>query len=103
MFGLTQEEVEELMICLIIRRKHRRRRKKRQLWIHPLMSERLTSGHYYNLMPGLRNDNKEFFDYFRMSPNTFDSLLSLLEVHIVKQESYMRPSIPTEEKLVLTF
>ena len=60
MFGLTQEEVEEMMICLIITRR-RRRRNKGQLWIHPLMSDRLTSGHYYNLMPGLRNDSKEFF------------------------------------------
>ena len=61
MLGLTQEEVEEMMICLIIRRKRRRRRNKRQIWIHPLQSDRLTRGHYYNLMPGLRNDSKEFF------------------------------------------
>ena len=46
MLGLTQEEVEEMMICLIIRRRRRRRRNKRQIWIHPLQSDRLTSDFY---------------------------------------------------------
>ena len=101
MLGLTEEEIEEIMICLIIQRR-RRRRRHRKMWIHPLMSQRYINGHYYNLIPGLRKDPKQFHNYFRMSASTFDSLLALLQIHIAKKDSVLRASIPAEERLALT-
>ena len=101
MNDLTEEEVNHLLLVMIIRRR-RRRRKNRNIWVKPFHLERLTFGQYYVNMPKLRSDDKEFFSYFRMSQNSFDSLLALLQVHIEKQDTHIRLSIPAEERLAIT-
>ncbi|CAL4121766.1 unnamed protein product, partial [Meganyctiphanes norvegica] len=44
----------------------------------------------------------KFKNYFRMSQDTFDQLLSLLKIHIQKKDTHLRKSIPAEERLAIT-
>jgi hypothetical protein len=38
----------------------------------------------------LMDDGTKFFEYFRMSENSFNLLLSKLEIHLKKQDTYWR-------------
>ena len=49
------------------------------MWVHPLTNARLYHGQYYTIMTELRNDNEKFFNFFRMSQNTFNELLSVIK------------------------
>nr|CAH7725202.1 unnamed protein product [Callosobruchus chinensis] len=62
--------------------------------MHPLTAERLSSGQYHTWMSKLRADSAKFFNYMRMSQETFDELFRLIEPHIEKKDTNMR-CIPT--------
>ena len=93
---------ENAVITVILLRRLRRARRQRSVWMHPLTSDRLTIGQHYTTMNILRNDNDKFYNFFRMSQGTFDQLLSLIEVHVTKESTNMRPSIQAEERLAMT-
>lgn len=76
--------------------------KNRKHWVHPINSERHTSGHYVQLYKKLRQDPVQFFNYFRMSISSFDELLSCIECDIQRQNTNMRSAIRPEEMLVIT-
>ncbi|KAJ8873010.1 hypothetical protein PR048_026626 [Dryococelus australis] len=89
---------ENLLLVLLLRQRRRRRRKQhRLLWMYPLIADRLTSGQFYTIMNSCKSHN-----YFRMSKNSFDELLSLLKTHIGKAHTNLRRSILAEEKLAIT-
>ena len=50
----------------------------------------------------LRSDDKKFFNYFRMSINSFDELLNRLSPLLWKQDTRMRDSISPTERLAVT-
>ena len=83
-------------------RRIRRLRRQRSMWVHPLTNARLYQGQYYTIMTELRNDNEKFFNFFRMSQNTFNELLSLIKDQIQKQDTNMRDSIQPEQRLAIT-
>ena len=84
-------------------RRRRRRFSERETWMHPLTAERLSVGQYYTIMHRLRQDDgTKFFDYFRMSQQTFDELLDILRPHIEKKDTTLRNCIPAEERLAIT-
>lgn len=94
----TDEEMV-LAICAVrVLRKirTRRRSKNRRYWVH------LTHGQFYTIYNYLRADHEKFFNYHRMSTNTFDELLDLLEPHITGQDTNMKQCIPPVEKLSVT-
>ncbi|KAJ8898343.1 hypothetical protein PR048_003703 [Dryococelus australis] len=95
---------ENLRHVLLLRRPRRRRHRKQQRlsWIHPLTADRLTSGQFYTIMSELKQDSCKTHNYFEMSKNSFDELLSLLKTHIGKADINMRKSIPAEERLAIT-
>lgn len=76
--------------------------KNRKHWVHPINSERHTSGHYVQLYKKLRQDPVQFFNYFRMNISSFDELLSYIECDIQRQNTNMRSAIGPEEMLVIT-
>lgn len=84
---------------------YRRRRKRqvisRRYWEHPIVRERYNLGTFRNLMCQLRRDEIKFFNYFRMSPSTFDDLLNRLKRDLTLQDTNMRRCISAEEKLVI--
>ena len=67
------------VFALLLMRRIRRLRRQRSMWVHSLTNARLYHGQYYTIMTELRNDNEKFFNYFRMSQNTFNELLSVIK------------------------
>lgn len=104
MEGIIENEMLMALCTIKLLRKLRLRRKQqnRRYWVHPLNSVRLSLGQFYTTYHDLRKDNDKFFNYFRMSSNTFDELLRLLSPHIKGIDTNMRLSIPPNEKLAVT-
>ena len=61
--------------------------------------EKKKSFNYTNFIE-MRNDCNEFYDYTRMTVESFDELLSLIEDHLMEGSS--RKSICAEERLAVT-
>jgi hypothetical protein len=79
-----------------------RKTRNRRVWVYPILSTRLTMGAFYTLFNDLREDDKKFFNCFRMSPRSFNELYSKLEDHLHKMDTNMRRCIPAKERLVVT-
>lgn len=81
--------------CLI---KNRRRKT-----IHPLNKKRSQFGEFHHLYNDLRKDKFRFFQYMRMSMETFDYILSKIgdKVNISWKNCHAQPII-VEERLMLT-
>lgn len=75
---------------------------KRSLHVHPLLRDRLEKGLFYTLYDDLRQDDKKFLQYFRMSKTSFDELLENVKEEITGMDTILRKAIPAEEKLALT-
>nr|CAH7737604.1 unnamed protein product [Callosobruchus chinensis] len=69
---------EEALLLAIPLRRRRRQRNRKRLWMHPLTAERVSSGQCHTLMSKLRADSAKFFNYMRMSQETFDELFRYL-------------------------
>ncbi|KOB58174.1 Uncharacterized protein OBRU01_25468 [Operophtera brumata] len=94
-------EVEEAIgVYLLLRIK--KRKKKRQYWVHPILRDRLTHGQFQALYPKLRSFEPKFFNYLRMSINSFDELLGIISEQIATNDTHMRSIVSPEEKLVIT-
>ena len=82
---------------------HLKKKKKRRFWEHPLVKERLKTSLFYTLfLKEIQDDESKFFNFVRMSKNSFYELLDLIKGAITKQDTVMRRSITPEEKLVIT-
>ena len=66
-----------------------------------LQSKRDVAGQYQTIMSDLRRDNKEFFNYYRMSQSSFDELLAMLSPYIQKQDTTIRDAICPEQRLAM--
>jgi ribosomal protein L4 len=75
--------------------------KRERKWVHKVNMKRSEFGESNHLMKQLRQDEIKFKEYFRMSSNQFEQLLSLIEDGIEKKEVNLRESISTEERLAL--
>lgn len=79
-----------------------RKKRKRRYWIHPLNTKRLQQSQFYILHNKLRAHPEKFFDYYRMSINSFNELLNLIRKDITKKDTHLRLAISTEERLAVT-
>lgn len=86
----------------LLYRRVKRRRIKRKCWIHPINQSREQTGTFYTLFEELRRDGSKFFNFFRMSIASFDELHEKLKNEIQHQNTKMRNSIPSRERLALT-
>ncbi|KYQ55889.1 hypothetical protein ALC60_05171 [Trachymyrmex zeteki] len=79
--------------------------RKRKFWIRPMFTQRMRrlQGASDNLVVEMQTtDCEKFFNYFRMTPELFDKLLSLIGLHIEKQELCRVPiSSRTRLQLIL--
>ena len=75
--------------------------KRERKWVHEVNMKRRDSGEFHHLMKQLRQDEVKFKEYFRMSRNQFEQLLSLIKDDIEKKEVNYRESISAEERLAL--
>ncbi|KAF9819596.1 hypothetical protein SFRURICE_005549 [Spodoptera frugiperda] len=65
----ARNSIEAICVYLLLRKKERK--KKRQYWVHPILRDRLTHGQFQTLYPKLRSFEPKFFNYLRMSINSF--------------------------------
>lgn len=94
-------EVEEALLLYTLAWRKKKQRKKR-MWVHPIISEREAKGTFHVLYYQLRQHPDKFFNYFRMSIQSFDELHNILREHISKVDTQMRRSISSTERLMVT-
>jgi len=96
-------EVEELScVVYLYSRVIRKRKINRKFWIHPLLSDRSTKGLFNLFYNDVRKYKDKFFNYLRMSVNSFDELMELLQEDLTDQQTNMIEYISPVEKLVVT-
>uniref|UniRef100_A0A8C6LXM2 DDE Tnp4 domain-containing protein n=1 Tax=Nothobranchius furzeri TaxID=105023 RepID=A0A8C6LXM2_NOTFU len=75
--------------------------KKTREWVHPILKTRERNGEYHHLMRDLKDDPDKFRTYFRLSPELFAHLLTLVTPKIEKIHTNMREPISPEERLAI--
>lgn len=72
----------------------KKREKSRKMWVHPLLSTRLSEGAFTITFQGLRKDSGKFFNYFRMSVSANDELLTtFVGQKLIKMDTNLRNAI----------
>nr|CAH7761158.1 unnamed protein product [Callosobruchus chinensis] len=99
---LSKMDVEEMALVYYVQRKYLKKKQKKKLWIHPFLSDRSQSGVFTKLYHDLRKYRRKFFNYVRISIESFDELLELCRNDLSKQDTILRKSICPEEKLFVT-
>ena len=93
---------EQQLRCVALYLKYHRKRHKK-FWVHPIVSQRLLKGQFHTLHEDLCEHPEKFFNYYRMSKNSFNELLGTLSTKISYQDTVMRKCISLEERLSVTF
>ena len=77
------EYAETLTLLVVHRRRQKRKELRRSLWVRPIFAQRKQQGSYSNLVQEMRlADPQSHFRYFRMSKETFDTLLGMVTISI---------------------
>lgn len=74
----------------------------RNYWVHPINEVRSLENTLIKFIREIRKYEDKFRNYTRMTPQTFDFLLDLLEERIKKQDTNYRKAVTPEEKLFVT-
>ena len=93
----------KILTLLLLRRRRQRLKYKKRFWIRKIYEERQSKGEFHTLVRELTLvDHEYFFRLFRMSPSTFEILLSWVAPLIKKKSTCMREPIPPDERLSVT-
>lgn len=93
---------EQVIALWILYRRRNRRQRNRLHWVHPINLRREEVGIFYTLFEDLRNDDRKFFNYFRMSVGSFDELHGKLKNVLQRQNTQFRNCIQPIEMLAMT-
>lgn len=74
----------------------------RRYWVHPFTELRLSRGRFATSFSDLRENPGKFYNYFRMSIQSFDELAAKISDGIKSQDTWMRLAIPPVEMLAIT-
>ncbi|XP_069980042.1 uncharacterized protein [Penaeus vannamei] len=78
------------------------KKKKRRLWVKPWL-QRKNKSVFDKLIQEMRlDDDPVFYDFHGMNKENFDKLLSLVSPHIQKENTKLRDSIPSAQRLSVT-
>lgn len=77
----------------------RRNQSNRRHWVHPILQKRSQLGERATLVEELRLDPERFYQYFRMSPETFDYIHDQIKDDIKMKTTNWREPVPTQDKL----
>ena len=93
-----------IVIAIISKRKNtERKRKRRTVWVKPWLYQRPNFQVYDMLLSELRlEDENEYKNYLRMTPENFEYIYHLVKNGVTKQNTTMRESIPPKLKLAVT-
>ncbi|XP_066997014.2 tRNA:m(4)X modification enzyme TRM13 homolog isoform X3 [Anabrus simplex] len=97
MSKLTDMELAAIGILLDEEEEEHHQFKKRK-WVHEAWQNRECDGEFATLYKELIDDETKFFEYFRMSENCFNILLSKLEVHLKRQDIRWRKALTRRER-----
>nr|CAH7739186.1 unnamed protein product [Callosobruchus chinensis] len=79
-----------------------KKNKKHRYWVHLLNTRRVYESPFYMKRAKLRAHPDKFIDSYRMSIKSFDELHNGIRDKLRKQNTCMRSSLDTEEKLTIT-
>ena len=103
---MDAQDEEMLLLILLLRRRRIRREQKasqRKVWVRKLLRLRRKKGAFQNFIKELRTSDREsHFRFFRMSPERFDHLLTLVAPFITKEDTNFRKPISAAERLAVT-
>jgi len=84
----------------ILEAEHRRLHR---FWVRPILKTRQTHGNWEHLIQELRlYDYETYFNFMRMTPQTFEEILSLVGSQLMRQTTNFREPICAEARLSLT-
>lgn len=98
---------EKLMYMMLLHHQiklaERENRRFRRFWIRPILKSRQTHGNWERLIQELRLfDNETYFNFMRMTPQTFEDILSLVGSKLMLQTTNCREPICAEARLSMT-
>jgi len=74
-----------------------------RFWVRPILETRRTHGNWEHLIQELRlYDHETYFNFMRMTPHTFEEILSLVGSQLMRQTTNFREPIRAEARLSLT-
>jgi hypothetical protein len=97
--NLEMDETEVLAVWYLARKAKKCNRK---LWVHPINQGCGEKDAYTLLYKELMDDSTKFFNYFRMTPSSFEELLEKVQSPIQMQDTPLRKIISPQERLCLT-
>lgn len=71
-------------------------------WVHDINKSRSSYGEFNVLYKQLRNFDDKFYEYLRMTRETYDLLPSKVKGKLTHLDTHLRKSISAEERLVVT-
>lgn len=77
-------------------------KRKRKMWVHPILLERETYGVFHTLFEELKKDETKFFNFFRMTQESFRKLLGMVHNKLKRADTNMRLPISPAERLAVT-
>jgi len=77
-------------------------RKHRRYWVHPLHSSKEYDMKFQIFYDNLKKYPDKFFDYYRMSIQSFEELLEKVRKNLTKEITHLRNPISPEERLTVT-
>ena len=93
---MTREELITVAIALLLRG-----RRKHRYWVSNILQKRKSLGAFRTLVQEMRlSHREEFFRYFRMSPDRFENLLSIVGPRLIKVCRSREPITPSERLAV---
>lgn len=90
------------MIALVLDEEQEEPERKKRKWVHQAWQKRETEGEFATLCKELIEDERKCWEYFKMSENSFNLLLSKLDIHLRKQDSRWTKAISPRERLAVT-
>lgn len=88
-----------ILLAIFLRRRRRQAIKtQRQCWVHPILRVRYLEGAFYTIFEKLRENPEKFFNYFRMSRETFDYLVDQLKESIHMSSKYTNERMCTSNR-----
>jgi len=76
--------------------------KHRRYWVHPLHSSKKYDMKFQIFYENLKKYPDKFFDYYRMSIQSFEELIEKVQLNLTKEITHLRNPISPEEQLTVT-
>ncbi|KAH7977834.1 hypothetical protein HPB49_003711 [Dermacentor silvarum] len=94
-----QRKLAALTLLIILKR---RRAFLRKYWVRPTWTKRSDESEFFTATKLMKNgDESLFYKFYRMPPDTFDMLHSLVREDLMKEQCASRAPISSGERLAL--